>query len=79
MELTGNLLVFKVLKVAWKNTYKNVVTVWERWREGGREGKKGEGREEIYSIILHVPMMLANIDIRLPWFMNIKCSIKQKP
>lgn len=33
--------------------------------EGGREGKNGEGRKYI-RIILHVPMVLAYIDIRLP-------------
>lgn len=48
---------------------------------GGKEGEKKrrvrEGRKSIH-ITLHVPMMLANIDVRLPWFINKKFSIKEK-
>ena len=54
-----------------------IVTGWER-KEGRREGEKErrgrEGRKYIH-IILHVPMVLANIDIKSPWFINIKSSI----
>lgn len=48
---------------------------------GGKEGEKErrvrKGRKCICTR-LHVPMMLANVGIRLAWFINIKVSIRQK-
>lgn len=68
---------FKGIKKAWKNIYKKIVTCWER-KEGRKEREKeGRGREgrKYVCVILHVRMVLANIDIKIPWIINIKSSI----
>lgn len=50
-----------------------IVTGWGR-KEGEKERRGREGRKHV-CIILHVPMVLANIDIKILWFINIKSSI----
>lgn len=53
-----------------------IVTGWER-KEEGKERRERERRKCI-CIILHVPIMLANIDNKIPLFINIKSSIFKK-
>lgn len=66
----------KGLKQARKNTYQKMLTGCGR-KEEEKEGKWKEGRKYI-CIILHVPMVLTNIDIMIAQFINIKSSIKKK-